>query len=222
MLTLRSSPSSPFVRKVRIAASVLGLEPEIALEPADTMNASDPVRRQNPLGKIPALVLEDGTVLFDSRVILDYLDHRAGGGRILGPVGLRGPLSAGRAARAEMARSSVRQDRPCARRARGRSAGAVDDAGCGADRARLRARLSRFPFRRNVAARASASRRLARPLRRARACLRRDCAAGIIPRWFRKAQIYSVRGEAKETTRACAGRVREGFPIAARPAPGWQ
>ena len=83
MLTLRSSPSSPFVRNVRIAASVLGLEPEIALEPADTMNASDPVRRQNPLGKIPALVLEDGTVLFDSRVILDYLDHRAGGGRIV-------------------------------------------------------------------------------------------------------------------------------------------
>ena len=83
MLTLRSSPSSPCVRKVRIAASVLGLEPEIALEPADTMNASDPVRRQNPLGKIPALLLEDGTVLFDSRVILDYLDHRAGGGRIV-------------------------------------------------------------------------------------------------------------------------------------------
>ena len=83
MLTLRSSPSSPFVRKVRIAASVLGLEPGIALEPADTMNASDPVRRQNPLGKIPALVLEDGTVLFDSRVILDYLDYRAGGGRIV-------------------------------------------------------------------------------------------------------------------------------------------
>ncbi|HEU4357805.1 MAG TPA: glutathione S-transferase N-terminal domain-containing protein, partial [Xanthobacteraceae bacterium] len=83
MLTLRSSPSSPFVRKVRIAASVLGLEREIALEPADTLNASDSVRQQNPLGKIPALVLEDGTVLFDSRVILDYLDHRAGGGRIV-------------------------------------------------------------------------------------------------------------------------------------------
>jgi len=47
------------------------------------MNASDTVRQQNPLGKIPALVLEDGTVLFDSRVILDYLDHRAGGGRIV-------------------------------------------------------------------------------------------------------------------------------------------
>ena len=72
MLTLRSSPASPFVRKVRIAASVLGLDRDIAIEPADTMNPSDTVRQQNPLGKIPALLLEDGTVLFDSRVILDY------------------------------------------------------------------------------------------------------------------------------------------------------
>src|SRR6476659_7803364 len=83
MLTLRHSPSSPFVRKIRIGASVLGLDHEIRIEPADTMNPADSVRQQNPLGKIPALVLEDGTVLFDSRVILDYLDHRAGGGRIV-------------------------------------------------------------------------------------------------------------------------------------------
>jgi len=83
VLKLRSSPTSPFVRKIRIAASVLGLERDIELDPADTMNASDSGRQQNPLGKIPALVLEDGTVLFDSRVILDYLDHRAGGGRIV-------------------------------------------------------------------------------------------------------------------------------------------
>jgi glutathione S-transferase len=83
MLTLRSSPASPFVRKIRIAASLLGLEREITVEIADTMNAGDTVRQQNPLGKIPALVLEDGMVLFDSRVILDYLDHRAGGGKIV-------------------------------------------------------------------------------------------------------------------------------------------
>jgi glutathione S-transferase len=83
MLTLRHSPSSPFVRKIRIGASVLGLDHEIRIEPADTMNPGDSVRQQNPLGKIPALVLEDGTVLFDSRVILEYLDHRAGGGRIV-------------------------------------------------------------------------------------------------------------------------------------------
>ncbi len=62
---------------------MLGLDGEIRIEPADTMNPADSVRQQNPLGKIPALVLEDGTVLFDSRVILEYLDHRAGGGRII-------------------------------------------------------------------------------------------------------------------------------------------
>lgn len=83
MLTLRSSPASPFVRKIRIAANLLGLEHEIAVEIADTTDPADSVRQQNPLGKIPALVLEDGMVLFDSRVILEYLDHRAGGGRII-------------------------------------------------------------------------------------------------------------------------------------------
>jgi len=83
MLTLRSSPSSPFVRKVRIASSVLALDSDIKVERADTSDPSDTVRRQNPLGKIPALLLEDGSVLFDSRVILEYLDQRAGGGRII-------------------------------------------------------------------------------------------------------------------------------------------
>jgi glutathione S-transferase len=41
------------------------------------------VRVQNPVGKIPVLVLEDGSTMFDSRVILEYLDHRAGGGKII-------------------------------------------------------------------------------------------------------------------------------------------
>jgi glutathione S-transferase len=83
MLILRSSPASPFVRKVRIAVSVLGLDQEIKAERAETGDPSDTLRQQNPLGKIPALVLEDGIVLFDSSVILEYLDHRAGGGRII-------------------------------------------------------------------------------------------------------------------------------------------
>jgi glutathione S-transferase len=82
-MILRFSPASPFVRKVRIAAAVLGLDRDIKAEPADTLDASDSVRRQNPLGKIPALILDDGTALYDSRVILEYLDHRAGGGRII-------------------------------------------------------------------------------------------------------------------------------------------
>jgi len=82
-MILRSAAASPFVRKVRIAASILGLDGRITLEPADTVNPSDSVRQQNPIGKIPALVLDDGVVLFDSRVILEYLDHVAGGGRII-------------------------------------------------------------------------------------------------------------------------------------------
>ena len=83
MMILRSSPPSPFGRKVRIAISLLGLDNEVKIEPADPTDANDSLRRQNPLGKIPALIDEDGMVYYDSRVILDYLDTRAGGGKIL-------------------------------------------------------------------------------------------------------------------------------------------
>src|SRR4051812_5329172 len=50
---------------------------------ADTTDPDDPLRRQNPLGKIPALILEDGSVLYDSRVILEFLDIEAGGGIVM-------------------------------------------------------------------------------------------------------------------------------------------
>jgi len=83
MMILRSTPPSPFGRKVKLAASVLGLSGDIKVEPADTNDANDSLRQQNALGKIPTLVLEDGTTLFDSRVIVEYLDHRAGGGKII-------------------------------------------------------------------------------------------------------------------------------------------
>src|SRR6478609_10700521 len=83
MMILRSTPPSPFGRKVKLAASVLGLSGDIKVEPADTNDANDSLRQQNALGKIPTLVLEDGTTLFDSRVIVEYLDHRAGSGRII-------------------------------------------------------------------------------------------------------------------------------------------
>src|ERR1700686_5892007 len=83
MLVLRSSTTSPFARKIRLAIAMLGLGNEIRIENTDTLDPKDSVRQQNPLGKIPTLVLDDGGTLFDSRVILEYLDDRAGGGRIL-------------------------------------------------------------------------------------------------------------------------------------------
>jgi len=83
MLTLRASTTSPFVRKVRLAIAILGLANQIKIEIADTLDPNDNVRQQNPLGKIPTLILEDGSTLFDSRTILEYLDDRAGGERII-------------------------------------------------------------------------------------------------------------------------------------------
>ncbi|BBE72602.1 glutathione S-transferase family protein [Oharaeibacter diazotrophicus] len=80
---LRSSPPSPFGRKVKIAAAVLGLSDRITVKVTDTNDPADSIRRENPLGKIPALITADGTCLYDSRVIVEYLDHVAGGGRIL-------------------------------------------------------------------------------------------------------------------------------------------
>jgi len=83
MMILHSTAASPFVRKVRIAVRLLGLGERITERETDLNDPADAIRRQNPLGKIPALTREDGSTLFDSRVILDYLDHLAGGGRIV-------------------------------------------------------------------------------------------------------------------------------------------
>ena len=83
MMILRSAPASPFARKVRIAASLLGLKDQIDVQNTDTADPNDAIRKQNPVGKIPALVLDDGTTLFDSRVIVEYLDHVAGGGKVI-------------------------------------------------------------------------------------------------------------------------------------------
>jgi glutathione S-transferase len=82
-MTLRSVGASPFGRKVRLAAAVLGLTDRITIEAADSMNPDDSIRVQNPLGKIPAMILDDGRVLYDSRVIIEYLDDLAGGGRLI-------------------------------------------------------------------------------------------------------------------------------------------
>jgi glutathione S-transferase len=83
MVTLRTSFGSPFGRKARIAVSVLGLDDKVKVEPASTQDDSDPLPKQNPLGKVPVLILDDGSTLFDSPVVLEYLDTLAGRGRIL-------------------------------------------------------------------------------------------------------------------------------------------
>lgn len=83
MLVLRSSSTSPFGRKVKVAAAVLGLTDRIQVRLTDTLDPNDTIRRENPLGKVPALHLENGFVLYDSRVIVEYLDSLAGGGKII-------------------------------------------------------------------------------------------------------------------------------------------
>jgi glutathione S-transferase len=71
-MKLIASLTSPYARKVRIALAEKKIDYELVLEspwePATTVPA------YNPLGKIPVLVLDDGTCLFDSRVIVEYLD----------------------------------------------------------------------------------------------------------------------------------------------------
>lgn len=79
-MILYSSPPSPFGRKIKIALSCLGMRDEVTIKQTNTMDPEDDIRGVNPLGKIPALVVDD-MVLFDSRTILDYLDARAGGGK---------------------------------------------------------------------------------------------------------------------------------------------
>src|ERR1035441_5880989 len=87
-MILRSSPASPFGRKVRIAISLLGLADKIEVRETDLNDPADSIRVQNPLGKVPALIVDDGIVYYDSRVILEYLDHIAKGA-------LRGAAAAG-------------------------------------------------------------------------------------------------------------------------------
>lgn len=82
-MLLRATPMSPFGRKVRMAISRLGLWDRIEMVKADPLDPDDVLRRDNPLGKIPVLITDDGTAVYDSRVILEYLDHIAGGGRLI-------------------------------------------------------------------------------------------------------------------------------------------
>lgn len=77
-MTLFHNPASPFVRKVRVLLAETGQQDRVTLHgcmPTPVQPDAQLVH-DNPVGKIPALRLADGTVLHDSRVILDYLDHQ--------------------------------------------------------------------------------------------------------------------------------------------------
>ncbi len=82
MMILRSAGPSPFGRKVELAAAMLGLDGEIEVVETDTVDPGDTIRHQNPLGKVPALIV-DGEALYDSAIILEYLDHRVGRGDLI-------------------------------------------------------------------------------------------------------------------------------------------
>ena len=74
-MKLLSSTASPYTRKVRIVLAEKKIECD--LEPVDVAPAENPVNVHNPLGKIPTLVLDDGMALFDSRVIVEFLDGKS-------------------------------------------------------------------------------------------------------------------------------------------------
>jgi glutathione S-transferase len=73
-MKLRYSPTSPYVRKVSVTAIELGLAARIERIPTDTQDRESGLAEHNPLGKLPALILEDGGLLYDSPVICEYLD----------------------------------------------------------------------------------------------------------------------------------------------------
>ena len=73
--------TSPFVRKVRVVMVEKKLEFEFVLE--DVWAADTKIQEFNPLGKVPCLVTDDGNSLYDSRVIVEYLDTLSPVGRLL-------------------------------------------------------------------------------------------------------------------------------------------
>ena len=79
-MKLIGSLTSPYVRKVRIVMAEKKLDYQLELEDVWT---SDAILKSNPLGKVPCLVMEGGEAVFDSRVIVDYLDTRSPVSRLI-------------------------------------------------------------------------------------------------------------------------------------------
>jgi glutathione S-transferase len=82
-MKLRYSPTSPYVRKVVVAAIETGLDPRIERISTDVWDPETDIAVDNPLGKVPALTTDDGLVLCDSPTICDYLDSLHDGPKLV-------------------------------------------------------------------------------------------------------------------------------------------
>ncbi|HCY16045.1 MAG: glutathione S-transferase [Curvibacter sp. GWA2_64_110] len=84
-MKLIGSNTSPYVRKVRVVMAEKKLDYDFVLE--DVWSEQTTIKESNPLGKIPCLIMEGGEALFDSRVIVEYLDTLSPVGKLIPPVG---------------------------------------------------------------------------------------------------------------------------------------
>lgn len=84
-MKLLGSTSSPYVRKVRVVMAEKKLD--YAFVPEDVWSANTTIAESNPLGKVPCLIMEGADALFDSRVIVEYLDTLSPVGKLIPPVG---------------------------------------------------------------------------------------------------------------------------------------
>ena len=80
-MKLIGSPASPYARKVRVVMAEKKLEYQYVTE--DVWAADSSITRSNPLGKVPCLVMEGGEAVFDSRVIVEYLDTLSPVGKLI-------------------------------------------------------------------------------------------------------------------------------------------
>jgi len=78
-MKLYSNPASPFARKARIIVRELNLTSVVEEVNVDARDLAEEMRKLNPLGKIPVLVLKDGSTIIDSPVICEYLNDVGGG-----------------------------------------------------------------------------------------------------------------------------------------------
>ena len=114
-MKLLCSNNSPYARKVRVCALELGLEDAVQLVDTSTSDPENGLRSSNPLGKIPVLLLDDGSAIYDSPVICEFLNAQADGALL--PAGAAawhvrtrvaladGAMDAGMAARLETLRT---------------------------------------------------------------------------------------------------------------------